>query len=123
MWFWPMQWPDVLNAILKTHAALFITIMSGALQLFKIHTHPTGQRTPVAYPNVPCDSPRWWNAFPISVSGVLVYCVCFASFVVYLVIVAPRRVSNDAMFRRRYRGVWGRYDPKSWWFCLVQMLF
>merc|ERR1719316_708071 len=33
------------------------------------------------------------------------------------------RTASDKVFRESYRFVWEKFDPRKWWFILVQMVY
>merc|ERR1719235_575625 len=54
-------------------------------------------------------------------TGLLVYCLLFLAWIIYLIIVAPYRVGVDPWFAQAYRFVWARWHPGKWWYTLAEM--
>jgi len=123
LWYWPVNILDLINAMMKTQSGLFIILTNTALTIFRFNQHPSGLRTVHAFPDVLEGSNNWYHALPLSIIEIAIVTVGFFSFVLYLVIVAPFRVSNDPKFRRKFRCLWAKFDPGAWWFCLVHLVY
>eukprot|EP00746_Dinoflagellata_sp_MGD_P029595 gnl/MRDRNA2_/MRDRNA2_170079_c0_seq1.p1 gnl/MRDRNA2_/MRDRNA2_170079_c0~~gnl/MRDRNA2_/MRDRNA2_170079_c0_seq1.p1 ORF type:complete len:475 (+),score=72.54 gnl/MRDRNA2_/MRDRNA2_170079_c0_seq1:119-1426(+) len=91
--------------------------------MFHCTEHPNHRMMVTKWPDVECFSPDWWDVIPLSIIAILLYCVGFVSWIIYLVCVAPRRVGSDEKFCVRYQFIWDRWHPCSWWFSLVMLTF
>eukprot|EP00746_Dinoflagellata_sp_MGD_P132537 gnl/MRDRNA2_/MRDRNA2_66242_c0_seq1.p1 gnl/MRDRNA2_/MRDRNA2_66242_c0~~gnl/MRDRNA2_/MRDRNA2_66242_c0_seq1.p1 ORF type:complete len:1225 (+),score=131.45 gnl/MRDRNA2_/MRDRNA2_66242_c0_seq1:442-3675(+) len=119
--YWPMSADNILNCMQRTHYGLFISVLATSFSMFNCMEHPNGTMTVNNFSNVVCGDQEWWDAFPIGLGSVLLYCVGFASWVIYLVKVAPQRAARDKSFHVRYRFIWSNWHPAKWWFCLFQL--
>lgn len=122
-WYWSVQIPDVVNVVVRTQNALFITLTNIATDLFQSLKHPDGQYTVRDFTDVLFYSEEWYAALPVSLAALACYSIGFLGFVIYLNAVAPRRFSRCASFRRRFRSLWAKFDPQAWWFCTVQGVY
>lgn len=119
--FWPMLSQNLLNCMQRSHLGLFITVLSTSFSLFDCKRHPNGRYTVKKFLDVECYSDEWWEAFPLGLSGVLVYCIGFASWIIYLIVLAPYRVGVDPYFARANRFIWAKWHPGRWWFTLAEL--
>lgn len=125
MWFWPIMWDDIINVIFRSQNALFIGLTKITLALFSSETQTCGITTFTKYPGQLVDenSPAVRGAWIGSVVGFLLFSLGFFSTVVFLVVVAPHRFPKQSRFRRRFRCLWSKFHPTSWWFCVVSLLY
>eukprot|EP00421_Protoceratium_reticulatum_P067142 CAMPEP_0168429174 /NCGR_PEP_ID=MMETSP0228-20121227/37237_1 /TAXON_ID=133427 /ORGANISM="Protoceratium reticulatum, Strain CCCM 535 (=CCMP 1889)" /LENGTH=748 /DNA_ID=CAMNT_0008443257 /DNA_START=175 /DNA_END=2419 /DNA_ORIENTATION=- len=122
-YYWPVRARDLWNVQLIFLQLIFIIMTKAALACFTFQANPRGPRTLSRFPEVQKGSPEWKSIIPLSVLGIIVYTVGVLTLVIYIVIVAPRRVSSDYNFYRTFRCLWEKYDPNTWWFSVVQLIF
>eukprot|EP00746_Dinoflagellata_sp_MGD_P076094 gnl/MRDRNA2_/MRDRNA2_30610_c0_seq1.p1 gnl/MRDRNA2_/MRDRNA2_30610_c0~~gnl/MRDRNA2_/MRDRNA2_30610_c0_seq1.p1 ORF type:complete len:864 (+),score=113.74 gnl/MRDRNA2_/MRDRNA2_30610_c0_seq1:1-2592(+) len=119
--FWPMLSENLLNCMQRAHLGLFISVLSISFSLFDCKMHPNGRYTVEEFLDVECYSSDWWEMFPLGLASVLIYCVAFASWIVYLIWLAPYCVGTNPYFAKAYRFIWAKWHPEKWWFTLVEL--
>lgn len=122
-WFWRPKFDNVFNCILKTSNALYISFVNTGLCLLIFKKHPSGQMTLTTYPRVSKFDSEWYALLPSALVALLVYCLSVLAYVLYVVSIAPRRFPVDPRFRVRHRGLWAKYTPTTWWFCITSLAY
>eukprot|EP00930_Biecheleria_cincta_P033856 TRINITY_DN23437_c0_g2_i1.p1 TRINITY_DN23437_c0_g2~~TRINITY_DN23437_c0_g2_i1.p1 ORF type:complete len:808 (+),score=96.70 TRINITY_DN23437_c0_g2_i1:78-2426(+) len=122
-WFWPTKGSGLKLTCLKGFSGLYIAVTKLSFVPFVVYQHPSGQYTLRNYYSMVKGSDEYWPVLIVGICAVTLYSIGFFVFVVYLVIIAPRRVCCDAAFHNSYRGLWAKFNPSTWWFCLILMAY
>jgi hypothetical protein len=60
---------------------------------------------------------------PVALVALVFYSIGYFAYAINIVIIAPRRFPASARFRTSHRGLWAKYNPSSWWFCLIVLVY
>jgi len=118
-----LKWPYVHNIIGLVFTRLFITIIRLSLSLFYREHMPNGKVMIISVPELEFLSDDWFRALPIGVSATALYGCSIAAYVMYLVLVAPRRAAQDPAFMSKARFCFGNFRPDRHWWILIQLAY
>jgi len=118
----PLQANIVINLYLAIFHTFYVTICFIALQLFMCYEHPNGEWSLLFGPEVLCyTSDDWTGMIAESVFAILGLIVApFLGFT-YVVLKAPARF-HKAGFRERWKFLFIKFKPESFWFGIFHML-
>jgi hypothetical protein len=110
---------DVLHTLGLLLSALFIGVCKCILNIFECRPNPSAQDTMRMYDGFLCHDDAMKPLLPATFVAIIFFIVGLPIVLCWAIKVRPARYHKDASFRRRFRFLFSKWNPRWYWWGLV----